>query len=261
MWHLRHLIKVIRRHDLINKKTNRNIKTNIKTNTNTNTKTITNTFREHLQRDFLTLRQSDEKTWPDQQKDRNKDKYKYNDNDNENDKYVKIRSKGDLLYFSPLRHLIRVMRKHDLANKKTGTKTKTKTLKELLQRAIIDNCNNWWVIKKHQLTNKKITRKKTTNTKTMTMTNTFTEYLQMAILELEKLGNCWHFWQLRTSNHDNHNDNKEWHWTAFQHSQFLPCLRCFWSMGASPYNPQDQLTKNLWKVSQVASKWSSLNAG
>ena len=59
---MRHLIKVIRRHDLINKKTNRNIKTNIKTNTNTNTKTITNTFREHLQRDFLTLRQSDEKT-------------------------------------------------------------------------------------------------------------------------------------------------------------------------------------------------------
>ena len=225
LWHLRHLIKVIRRHDLINKKTNRNIKTNIKTNTNTNTntKTITNTFREHLQRDFLTLRQSDEKTWPDQQKDRNKDKYKYNDNDNENDKYVKIRSKGDLLYFSPLRHLIRVMRKHDLANKKTETKTKTKTLKELLQRAIIDNCNNWWMIKKHQLTNKKITRKKTTNTKTMTMTNTFTEYLQMAILELEKLGNCWHFWQLRNSKHDSHSDLTIKSDTG-QHSQFCQCL-------------------------------------
>ena len=48
------------------------------------------TFREHLQSltllTFETFDQSDEKTWPDQQKDNDKDKYK--DNDNDNDKYI-----------------------------------------------------------------------------------------------------------------------------------------------------------------------------
>jgi len=46
---LRHLIRVIRTHDLTNKKTK--TKTKIKTKTKTMTKT--NTFREHLQRAIL----------------------------------------------------------------------------------------------------------------------------------------------------------------------------------------------------------------
>ena len=49
-----------------------------------------------------------------------------------------------------MRHLIRVMKTHDLTNKKTMTKTKTKTK---------------------------------TKTMTMTKTNTFREYLQRATLE------------------------------------------------------------------------------
>ena len=53
------------------------------------------------------------------------------------------------------------------------------------------------------------------------MTNIFRDHLQRGIFEyfedvrehpqmviLEKLWNCWHFWQLKP-------DNKEWHWTAF----------------------------------------------
>ena len=43
---------------------------------------MTNTFKEHLQRAiFETFDQSDEKIWPDQQKDNNKDEDKYNDDD------------------------------------------------------------------------------------------------------------------------------------------------------------------------------------
>ena len=49
-----------------------------------------------------------------------------------------------------MRHLIRVMRRHDLTNKKTMTKTitktktmtKTNTFKEHLQRAILETCDN-----------------------------------------------------------------------------------------------------------------------
>ena len=44
LWHLRHLIGVMRRHDLTNKKTM------TKTNKKTKTMTKTDTFREHLQR-------------------------------------------------------------------------------------------------------------------------------------------------------------------------------------------------------------------
>ena len=51
------------------------------------TKTMLDTFREHLQSlrllTFETFDQSDEKTWPDQQKDNDEDKYKDNDKDND----------------------------------------------------------------------------------------------------------------------------------------------------------------------------------
>ena len=61
----------------------------------------------------------------------------------------------------PLRHLIRVMRRHDLTKKKTMTKTKTNTK---------------------------------TKTKTMTKTNTFREHLQRAILETCDLWDIWSEW-------------------------------------------------------------------
>ena len=57
----------------------------------------------------------------------------------------------------PLRHLIRVMRRHDLTKKKTMTKTNTKT-------------------------------------KTMTKSNTFREHLQWAILETCDLWDIWSEW-------------------------------------------------------------------
>ena len=48
---------------------------------------MTNTFKEHLQRAiFETFDQSDEKTWPDQQKDNDEDKCK--DTDKDNIKYI-----------------------------------------------------------------------------------------------------------------------------------------------------------------------------
>ena len=58
--------------------------------TMTKTKTTTKTFREHPQRatkillTFETFDQSDEETWPDQQKDNDKDR----DNDKDNDKDI-----------------------------------------------------------------------------------------------------------------------------------------------------------------------------
>ena len=79
---------------------------------------LKNTTKEHSER-LVTLEtcyQSDEETWPDKQKDNDKDKYKDNDNDNENDIW-RTPSKSDPRDFWHLRHLIRVMRRHDLTKK------------------------------------------------------------------------------------------------------------------------------------------------
>ena len=48
---------------------------------------VKNTIREHSERlvTLLTIDQSDEETWPDQQKDTAKDKDNYRDNDNYKD--------------------------------------------------------------------------------------------------------------------------------------------------------------------------------
>ena len=65
---------------------------------------------------FVTFDQSDEGTWPDQQKDN--DKYKDKDNDNDKDKYIlRTPSEGDPRDLWPLWHLIRVMRRHDPTKK------------------------------------------------------------------------------------------------------------------------------------------------
>ena len=99
---------------------------------------------------FETCDQSDEGTWPDQQKDN--DQYKYMDNDNDKDKYIlRTPSESDPRDLWPLRHLIRVMRGHDLTNKKTMTNTKTKTMTmtktntfwDHLQRATLETCDLW----------------------------------------------------------------------------------------------------------------------
>ena len=86
LWPLRHLIGVIRRHELTKKKTM------TKTKTETKTMTKTNTFREHLQRATLDTfdlwdiwsEQWRDMTWPKKDIDKGKDKH----NDNDNDKYI-----------------------------------------------------------------------------------------------------------------------------------------------------------------------------
>ena len=86
LWPLRHMIRVIMRHDL----TKRNIMT--KTNTKTKTMTKTNTFREHLQRailetfDLWDIRSEwwGDMAWPKKDNDKDKDK----DKDNDRDKYI-----------------------------------------------------------------------------------------------------------------------------------------------------------------------------
>ena len=113
---------------------------------------VKNTTREHSERivTLLTFDQSDEETWPDQQKDNDIDKDKYKDKDK--DKYIKrTPSKSDSRDLWPLRHLIRVMRGHDLTNKKTMTKTKiitktktmTNTFRKHPQRVIVDTFDPW----------------------------------------------------------------------------------------------------------------------
>ena len=67
-----------------------------------------------------TCDESDEQTRPDQQNDNVKDK--------DNDKNVlRTPLKSNPRVLLPLRHLIRMMRRHDLTNKKTITITKAKT--------------------------------------------------------------------------------------------------------------------------------------
>ena len=81
----------------------------------------------HLSRllTFEIFDQSDEETQPDQKKDNYKDKYIEEYNGNDKDKFIqRAPSKSDPRDLRPLRHLIRVMRGHDLTNKKTMTKTK-----------------------------------------------------------------------------------------------------------------------------------------
>ena len=65
---------------------------------------------------FETFDQSDEGIWPDQQKDN--DKYEDKENDNDKDKHIlRTPSESDLRDLWPLRHSIRVMRRHDLTKK------------------------------------------------------------------------------------------------------------------------------------------------
>ena len=109
--------------------------------------TMTNTFREHLQRAiFETFDLWDiwsewweNMTWPTKDSKNDKDK------DSDNGKYILgTPSKSDLGDFWPLRHLIRGMRKHDMANKKTKTKTITmiNTSRGRIQRAMKETWPN-----------------------------------------------------------------------------------------------------------------------
>ena len=97
-------VRVMRRHGMTKKMT--------KTNTKTKTQTQTKTFWEHLLRailetcDLETFVQSDQKTWHDQKID--KDKYKDKDKD-----ILRTRPKSHPRDLWPLRHLFRVMIKHE----------------------------------------------------------------------------------------------------------------------------------------------------
>ena len=163
----------------------------------------------------------------------------------------------------PLRHVIRVMRRHDLTNKKTMTKTMTMTMTMTIGEHpqiatpetfdLWDIWSEWW----EDMTWPK-------KTMTMTKTNTFGEHVQRVILENCDLwdiwSECWghttwskkgqwqrqihlkstkclkghklwlvplrhwlHFWQLRTWIHDNLCYLTIKSDTG-QHSQFLRCL-------------------------------------
>ena len=63
-------------------------------------------------------------TWP---KEIDKDKYKDNDEDKDKD-ILRTPSKSHPRELWPLRHLFRVIRRHDMTKKLTKTNTKTKTM-------------------------------------------------------------------------------------------------------------------------------------
>ena len=97
---------------------------------------------------FEIFDQSDEETWPDQKKDNDKYKDKHNDKDKHNikDKYIsRAHSKSDPRDLWALRHLIRVMRGHDLTKRNTMTKanTKTKTITKTMTKTIPETCDIW----------------------------------------------------------------------------------------------------------------------
>ena len=77
---------------------------------------LENTFKEQPQRlvTLETFDQSDEGTWLDQQKGKDKDKDKDNDKDKD---ILRTRPKSHPRDLWPLRHLFRVMRRHDLTKK------------------------------------------------------------------------------------------------------------------------------------------------
>ena len=74
---------------------------------------LKNTTKEHSER-LVTL-ESDDETWPDKQKDNDNDKDKNKDNDNDKDIWG-TPSNSNPRDFWPLKHLIRVMRRHDLTD-------------------------------------------------------------------------------------------------------------------------------------------------
>ena len=118
----------------------------MKTKTNTKTMTMTmkmtNTFREHLQRAIsetfdlwdISSEWWENMTWPTKRQRQRQIQRQWQ-------WQIHLEpSKSDLWDFWPFRHLIRVARKQDLANKKTTTKTMTmaNTFGEHFQRAIFE---------------------------------------------------------------------------------------------------------------------------
>ena len=101
-------------------------------------------------------------------------------------------NKLTLLFFTykeqSKRHLIRAMRRHDLTNTMTVSKTKamTKTFREHLQGAILETCDLWDICSEWwgDLTKKKTMTNTNTKTKTLTKTNTSREHHQRMIQTL-----------------------------------------------------------------------------
>ena len=76
----------------------------------------------------------------------------------------------------PLRHILGVMKKHDLTNKKTTTNTKTMMMTSTLREHSKSNlCYLWHLLRLHD--KKTWPDQKNTITNTNTMTNTFREHL------------------------------------------------------------------------------------
>ena len=104
--------------------------------------------------------------------------------------------------FRPLRHLIRVMRRHDLTKKNIKRQIQRQRQWQRHYRAPPkSNPRDLWplrhlirVMRRHDLTNKKTMTKTKTKTMTMTKTNTFRGHLQGAILETFDHWDIWSEW-------------------------------------------------------------------
>ena len=177
---------------------------------------------------FETFDQSVEGTWHEQQKDNDKDKYK--DKNNDKDKYIqRTPSTSDPRDLWPLRHLIRVMRGHDLINKNTMIKTnvkimtmtKTNTFKKHIQRATLETCDlqDIWSEWREDMTWPTKRQRHIQRQRQIHLESTFKEHPS----DLWHMRHWLHFWQLRTWIHDNlccltiKSDTG-------QHSQFLRCF-------------------------------------
>ena len=129
------------------------------------------------------------------------------DNDKDKDKDIFwAHSNSDLRHLWPLRHLIRVMRTHELTKNKQWQRQMQRQwqrqrqiyLQEHLQRAIPETCDpwniwsEWWGDMTHKITMTK--KNKKTKKLTMTKTNTFKEHLQRATLKTCDLWEIWSEW-------------------------------------------------------------------
>ena len=92
---------------------------------------------------FEIFDQSDEETWPDQKNTITKTNTKKKTMTKTKTNIFRKHIQRDPTDLRPLRHLIRVMRGHDLTNKSTMTKTNTntKTLTKTMIKTILETCD------------------------------------------------------------------------------------------------------------------------
>ena len=137
------------------------------------------------------------------------------------------------------------MRKHDLTKKKDKDKDNDKHIKKTPSKSYLWDLYGLWDIFSEWWENKKTMKKTNANTTTNTKAKTFRERIQMTMLE--KLWNCWHYWQLRTSNHYNHSDLTIKSDTG-QHLQFLFLQSIVW--GPHIFYPKQALKASVNAISE-----------